>query len=232
MPLRLNTYFEDFLSLIYPHTCISCGDLLPKGRSDICPTCVYNLPKTKNHVIPVPQFAQKFDGIVKIDKVYVYSYFQKHGIVQKILHQLKYSDNQRIGETFGRYFGKDLSAEAELPPFGFIIPVPLHPKKLRQRGYNQSEAIGRGVSQALKVPQNLTTLYRKKHFNTQTKRNKIDRINIMSETFAVHDIDMIGKHILLVDDVLTTGATLIACTEQLLTLKPASISIAVLAGVK
>lgn len=232
MPLKLNTYFEDFISLIYPHTCISCGDLLPKGRSDICPTCVYNLPKTKNHVIPVPQFAQKFEGIVKIDKVYVYSYFQKQGIVQKILHELKYNDNEGIGVTFGRYFGKDLMTEASIPSFDFIIPVPLHPKKLKQRGYNQSEALGKGMAQALNAPLNLKLLYRKKHFNTQTKRNKIDRINIMSETFAVHDSSMQGMHLLLVDDVLTTGATLIACVEQLQKLNPASVSIAVLAGVK
>lgn len=228
----MNTYLEDFISLIYPHSCISCGDLLPKGRSDICPTCVYNLPKTKNHIIPVPQFIQKFEGIVKIDKVYVYSYFQKHGIVQKILHELKYNDNEGIGITFGRYFGNDLMTEASLPSFDFIIPVPLHPKKLKLRGYNQSEMLAKGMAQALKVPLNIELLYRKKHFKTQTKRNKIERINIMSETFAVLDISMLGRHLLLVDDVLTTGATLIACVEQLLKLKPASISIAVLAGVK
>ncbi len=230
--LKLKPYIEDFISLIYPHTCISCGDLLPKGTQDVCPKCLYNLPKTKNHIIPVPQFLQKFEGIVKVEKLYVYSYFQKQGIVQKILHELKYNDNPDIGMTFGRYFGKDLLTESEIPPFDLIIPVPLHPKKLKLRGYNQSEALANGLSQALNVPVNKNTLIRNRHQNTQTKRSKIERIKVMSETFGVTDSNIKGKHVLLVDDVLTTGATLISCVEQLHTLKPKSVSIAVLAGVK
>ena len=168
MPLSLKSYFEDFISLIYPHTCISCDNLLPKGSIDVCPSCLYNLPKTKNHIIPVPQFRQKFEGIVKVEKLYVYSYFQKHSIVQKILHQLKYADNPEIGETFGRYFGKDLISESKIPQFDIIVPVPLHPKKLKERGYNQSEMIARGMSRALQVDINCDILFRK-HQNSNQK---------------------------------------------------------------
>ena len=230
--MRIKTYFEDFLSLIYPVTCVSCGNLLPKSSPYVCPSCLYHLPKTKNHVVPVPQFAHKFEGIVKVDKVYVYSYFQKQGIVQKILHELKYNDNPEIGELFGKRFANDLKTDSEIRNFDMVIPVPLHPKKLKRRGYNQSEAIAIGMSQVLSAPVKCDLLFRKRHQETQTKRSKIERIKIMRETFDVVNTKLDGKHLLLVDDVLTTGATLISCVEKLQDLNPQSISIAVLAGVK
>lgn len=226
-------YLSDFLSLIYPNLCLGCETPLPKGSKYICPKCHYNLPKTNTYKLEDHSFNEKFAGIVPIEKVLVYAYFIKNGIMQHILHDLKYHDNQEIGQMIGRWFGHDLLLGGYADAFDLIIPVPLHVDKLKNRGYNQAACFGYGLSEALKAPVDENILLRSTNIETQTKKSKVKRILNVDGIFEVFDQSLLeGKRVLLVDDVLTTGSTLIACAEPLVAAKVKSLSIAVMAGVK
>ncbi len=226
-------YLSDFLSLIYPNLCLGCETPLPKGSKYICPKCHYNLPKTNTYKLEDHSFNEKFAGIVPIEIVLVYAYFIKNGIMQHILHDLKYHDNQEIGQMIGRWFGHDLLLGGYADAFDLIIPVPLHVDKLKNRGYNQAACFGYGLSEALKAPVDENILLRSTNIETQTKKSKVKRILNVDGIFEVFDQSLLeGKRVLLVDDVLTTGSTLIACAEPLVAAKVKSLSIAVMAGVK
>ena len=231
--MNVHNFFADFLSLIYPNLCLGCDHPLPKGSKYICPKCHYNLPKTNTYRLEENIFKQKFEGVVPIEHVLVYTYFIKGGIMQHVLHDLKYKDNQEVGIMMGRWFGHDLLLGGFADSFDLIIPVPLHPDKQKKRGYNQAAAYGLGLSEVLKVPQNENILLRSKNIDSQTRKSKVKRILNVDGIFEVPNIDLIkGKRILLVDDVLTTGSTLIACAEPLVKAEAFSVSISVMAGVK
>lgn len=230
--MNIHTFFEDFLSLIYPNICLGCDTPLPRGSKYICPACHYNLPKTNTHKLADHVFKDKFNGIVSVEHVLVYAYFIKGGIMQHILHDLKYNDNQEIGQMLGRWYGHDLLLGGFPDAFDLIVPVPLHPDKLRTRGYNQAFCFGEGLSEVLKIPVS-EELGRQKNIDSQTKKSKVRRIQNVEGIFQVIDPDSVkDKRVLLIDDVLTTGSTLIACAEPLLHAKVKSLSIAVMAGVK
>lgn len=230
--MHVQSIWNDFLSLIYPKLCLGCESPLPKGSKYICPKCHYNLPKTNNYKLSENIFKQKFEGIVPVDQVLVYAYFVKGGIMQQVLHELKYNDNQEIGEMFGRWFGHDLLLGGFADRFDVIVPVPLHPKKLQKRGFNQAAAFGRGLAEVLKAEQQEQALVKTKNIDSQTKKAKVSRIKRVEGIFEWNpEINLAGKSVLLVDDVLTTGSTLIASAEPLLKAEPKELSIAVMAGV-
>lgn len=231
--MNIRTYFTDFLSLIYPSLCLGCKQPLPKGSKYICPKCHYNLPKTNTYKLKDHIFKEKFEGVVPVEHVLVYTYFIKNGIMQQVLHDLKYNDNQEIGAMIGRWFGHDLLLGGFVDSFDLIIPVPLHPDKLKKRGYNQAAAFGSGLSEVLAVPQLEEGLVRNTNIESQTRKSKVRRIQNVDGIFQAADVSALkGARILLVDDVLTTGSTLIACAEPLINAKAKSVSIAVMAGVK
>lgn len=231
--MNIRTYFTDFLSLIYPSLCLGCKQPLPKGSKYICPKCHYNLPKTNTYQLKDHIFKEKFEGVVPVEHVLVYTYFIKNGIMQHVLHDLKYNDNQEIGAMIGRWFGHDLLLGGFADSFDMIIPVPLHPDKLKKRGYNQAAAFGSGLSEVLAVPQLEEGLVRNANIESQTRKSKVRRIQNVDGIFQAADVSALkGARILLVDDVLTTGSTLIACAEPLINAKAKSVSIAVMAGVK
>ena len=233
MKIHLEKYLTDFLSLLYPNLCIGCEDLLPKGSKFICPKCHYNLPKTNTHKVEISQFREKFEGIVSIRYLFVYCHFQKGGIVQKLLHELKYGNRPEIGELLGRWYGTDLIHSNPDPDFDLIVPVPLHSKRLKQRGYNQSLFFAQGLSDSLSVPVNAYDFFKTKNVSSQTQKSKVKRIKSVENSFGLRNEDAFkGKHLLLVDDVLTTGSTLISCAEVLLKAAPLSISIATIAAAK
>ena len=230
--MNVRTLFTDFLSLIYPNLCLGCDSPLPKGSKYICPKCHYNLPKTNTHRLEQHIFNEKFEGIVPVEHVLVYTYFIKGGIMQHILHDLKYNDNQEIGRMIGRWYGHDLLLGGFADAFDLIVPVPLHPEKLSKRGYNQAFCFGEGLSEVLKIPVE-ERLIRAKNIETQTRKSKVRRIQNVEGIFEVKEAKVLeGKRVLLIDDVLTTGSTLIACSEPLIQSRVKSLSICVMAGVK
>lgn len=231
--MHTSTYLEDFLSMLYPNVCIGCENLLPKGSKYICPKCQFDLPKTNNHEVPVPAFQDNFLGIVDVSDLYVYCYFRKGGLVQKLLHELKYNDAYELGVLIGNWYGKVLKPFMVDKHFDFIVPVPLHPSKFKKRGYNQSEAFGEGLSQVLGIEQDTNLLRRVKHLSTLTRMTKLSRIKEMEGVFECQDRqELKGKSVLLVDDVLTTGTTLIACIEAMNRAGIDLIAVATIAGVK
>lgn len=223
---------DDFISLFFPNTCVGCDDSLPRGTSFICPACQLNLPRTNNHEVEVPQFTQKFTGLIEFKHVLVYLHFQKEGIVQRLMHELKYNHRPELGQLLGRWYGAELKSSG-YDSFDCVVPVPLHKSKLRSRGYNQSESFADGLAEALGIECLPHVLERTRANETQTRKNRLERWQNVDDLFRPKTPEEIaGKHVLLVDDVLTTGSTLLASGEALLKAAPASISFGLLAAAK
>lgn len=229
----ISSYLSDFVSLFYPNLCVGCDETLPKGSDYLCPKCHYNLPKTRTHELEVPQFSEKFQGVIPIQHILIYLHFYKKGVTQKVLHQLKYGNQPQIGELIGKWYGYDLLEAGFENSFDLVVPVPIHKKRLKQRGYNQSEHFGIGIAEVLNITINTADLVKTKHVSSQTRKVKLDRIKNVENVFEVINPNTFeDKNLLLVDDLLTTGSTLIGCAEVLLKCKPKSISIATIGGAK
>ena len=208
---------NDFFNLIFPKICFACNGVLLKHEKTICTSCQYSLPKTNYHLDKENPLTRVFWGRVDVQNASAYYFFKKKGRVQNLLHQLKYKGAKEVGERIGELYGFDLLKSSWIESIDCIIPVPLNPKKLRKRGYNQSEYFAKGLSKSTKKDLETTILYRNKHSDTQTKKSRFNRWENVSEIFSVNNSEQIvGKHILLVDDVVTTGATIEACVNALL----------------
>jgi ComF family protein len=224
---------KDFISLFFPRVCLTCGDPLIKGLDELCVKCLIELPKTNNYLVSIPEFEMKFSGIIVLRHVLVYLFFQKRGIVQRLLHELKYNNKRELGIKLGAWYGKELAIGSFIDEFDLILPIPLHKTKLRSRGYNQSEAFSEGLAKSLSAPVNVTSLIRIEASETQTNKSRIERWKNVEGIFVVVKKEEIaGKRVLLVDDVLTTGSTLIAAATPLLEAGAASVSVALLAAAK
>ena len=222
--------FSDFFNLLYPDLCVVCGDNLLQNEHHICLKCLHEIPKTNYHLTVDNPIEKRFWGKVPIYRGTAFFFFQKGSSFQKLLHALKYKDLKQIGETLGKYAAADLLESPDFDSIDVIIPVPLHPKKYIKRGYNQSEWIGKGISQVLEKPQDITTLIRVRENTTQTKKSVFERYENTEGIFQISNKEsLIGKHVLLVDDVLTTGSTLEACVKALLSIEGVKVSIFTLA---
>jgi len=222
--------FSDFVDLIFPQYCLACLGYLEKGEVHLCTTCHYSLPKTDAQGLQSSILAQKFWGKVDIIHALAYLKFTKEGRVQRLLHQLKYSGHQEIGELLGRWYGYDLKESGYTKEFDLIVPVPLHKSKLKKRGYNQSDCVAKGLSEGLGVPWSADILVRAVATETQTKKKRLERWANVDNIFVINDTETVQqKHILLVDDVITTGATLEACAHQLYESGSKAVSIAAIA---
>ncbi len=221
---------DDFLSLIYPRVCASCGNTLYKNERVICTFCNYRLPKTNFHFEKNNPVSEIFWGRVNIESASAYYYFAKGSKIQHLIHQFKYKGKKEIGIFIGKQYGLDLIDSPQFNTVDVVIPVPLHKKKQKQRGYNQSEQFAIGISGSMKIDLDTRLLYRKIASQTQTKKSRFKRWQNVSEIFDVRQTDsLIGKHILLVDDVITTGSTLEACANALFKIPDVRISVAVIA---
>lgn len=221
---------REFIATIFPEICIGCAEALRYGEHQLCTQCRLALPQTDFHLRQDNELHQKFAGKIVLRYALSYLKFTKEGRVQKILHELKYNGNQEIGEMLGEWYGAILKDEQIHQDFDLILPVPLHLSKLRSRGYNQSDCFARGLSIGCEVAWSPDILIRRKATETQTRKSRFNRWLNVAEVFAVADGSQIaGKHILLVDDVMTTGATLEACLEVIVPHQPASVSIATIA---
>lgn len=221
MLAKVKNYAEDFLSLFFPELCCACGDHLVSNEHLLCTSCIYDLPYTHFHQQPLNPVARQFWGRIPVESAFAYLYFHKHGKVQNIIHHLKYKNKPLLGNLLGEMCGRDIKTGITAPSFDLIIPVPLHPDRLKSRGYNQSLCIAEGLSQALKVPLDNKTLCRSKATETQTHKSRFHRFENMVEVFTLMNAESLsGSHVLLVDDVITTGATLEACAIALLEKAP------------
>lgn len=203
---HLNAMFD----LIYPTICLSCERPLLKHEESLCTICIFSLPKTDFHQHTDNPVKRLFWGKAEIDGAASYFHFEKGGHVQHLIHQFKYKGFKEIGTEIGKHYGLELK---KAPPFNtadVIIPVPLHKSKLKKRGYNQSELFAAGLSQTMGIPVDATSLYRVKATETQTRKTRYERFTNVETIFMLRE-SINGKHVLLVDDVVTTGSTLEAC---------------------
>lgn len=222
--------FNDFVSLIYPNYCLACQGSLFSGEHLFCTKCLLELPRTDYHLDLNNIFYRKMAGRVPVKYVMAYLKFYKGNIVQGILHSLKYKNHPEIGVALGRVYGQ-LIASSYIDKFDIIVSVPLHKTRKRKRGYNQSEEFGKGLAEVLRIPCVDDVAVRKVKTETQTKKTKLKRWHNVSEVFEIVKPDqIINKRVLLVDDVITTGATLEACARALIESQCREVSIACIAA--
>jgi ComF family protein len=225
----MKNIFEDFAGLFYPPLCITCNRKLVTQEKFICLHCLHDLPRTQFHSDPDNKIAQLFWGRARVDNATAWLYFRKGSRYQKLVHYLKYKGLKEIGEEMGKLFGREL-INTPFQEIDVVVPVPLHPRKLKQRGYNQSEWISKGIAFSLNKPLKVNNLTRNIFTNTQTRKNRFERWQNVEGIFSVCDLSQIAqKHILVVDDVVTTGSTLEAAVVALLQAGAAKVSIATLA---
>ena len=222
--------FSQIINLIYPPLCFACNrNHLQKGQS-LCVSCEYKITATQYHLMPENPVAERFYGRVNLAKAATAFSFVKGGLLQDLIHSLKYDDKPEIGQELGRIYGAILREDDYWKSIDFIVPVPLHPKKKHLRGYNQAEMWGFGIADSLGVPLRNDVLIRTDYTESQTKKSRSERFKNVENVFAVSNPDVIrGKKLLLVDDVLTTGATIEACALTLFAAADVEISVVCIA---
>jgi ComF family protein len=225
------TIWDDFLSLFFPRLCVACKAPLVKGEEHICLKCLCDLPHADLFMSTDNPVAKLFAGMC-VDYATAFLHFEKKNKVQRLIHSLKYYGNKQLAYTLGRHAAMALQSHPVCQSLDFLIPVPLHPKRKRARGYNQSEWICRGLSSILHVEVHTTALQRQIKTNTQTKKTIYERRTSMQDVFAPADVENLrGRRVLLVDDVVTSGSTLSACAEVLLSVPDVHVNILALAAV-
>jgi ComF family protein len=222
--------FKDIFHLFFPDICFCCDKVLTTNEKSICITCRHELPET-NYTFQKDNPLEKiFYGRTKIEAATSLLFFHKKGIVQKLIHNLKYKGHQEIGILLGEWLGEDLKKSHRYANIDYIIPVPLHKKRLKERGYNQVEKFGITLSKALEKPYINDVLIRRGSRESQTKKRRTERFSNTNELFYLTNAQTFeNKHILILDDIITTGATIDSCANELLKTKNIKISVAVMA---
>lgn len=228
--VSIKQLFGDAFHLFFPHHCLGCGsDLLPES-SLLCLHCISRLPHTGYERLENNPVENIFRGRVVLKAATSQFYFSKGQLVQQLIHQLKYKGNKEAGEWMGVLMGRSLLQSSRFTNIDYIIPLPLYADKEFKRGFNQAEILSNGISQAMGIPVLTKNVIRRRHTDTQTKKHRAERWENVEGSFAVKKpATLQGKNILLVDDVITTGATLEACTQCLLEVPGIQVSLATVA---
>ena len=229
-PFSLSTWWTALTHLFYPELCVACSQAIPALNSCFCMKCRVRLMRSDMHLVPENEFTRRFWGRIRLQTAAAMYYFAKKSPIQRALHRLKYKNQPDVGLKIGREFGRLLAASDLFRPVDAIVAVPLHPKKERLRGYNQSAMFARGLSEGMDRPFLTQALVRKAFTVSQTRKRRMERFENVETVFAVKDAHLLeGRHVLLVDDVLTTGATLEACGQVLLQVPGLRLSMATIA---
>lgn len=219
---------DSFIDVFYPKTCLICSNSLYLSENHICVACAYDLPYIVQSEIVLQNLQKLFWGRVKVENVFSLLNYQKGNQVQRLLHLLKYQQRTKLGAYYGEILGELLPKDLGID---LIIPVPLHAKKLHQRGFNQSSTIAKGISTVIQIPVDEKVMVRNSYNLSQTKFTKYERWdNVRSIFTVVNEKKLHNKHVLLIDDVLTTGATIEACAKELVKIENCTVSIATLAA--
>jgi len=196
----------------------------------ICTKCLYHLPRTNFHVHESNPVSRTFWGRVELNAATSYLFFSKQGKTQRLMHNLKYRGKKQVGIYLGKQFGKELLKSDFYKSVQVVIPVPMHPKKQQKRGYNQSDLIAEGIALAMNAELQTNNLVKVLNTSSQTKKSRYKRWENVKDVFQVRDEVLLkNKHVLLVDDVITTGATIEACAHRLANIEGVTISVASLA---
>ncbi|MEO6404240.1 MAG: phosphoribosyltransferase family protein [Ferruginibacter sp.] len=226
----LNKILLDAIHLFYPSVCLGCGSDTIINKQLLCLNCINALPHTGYASLQGNALEKIFTGRLPVSAAHSEFYFSKGKLVQHLIHELKYKSNKDIGHYMGEMMGKTLLQSGRFSKIDYLVPLPLFPEKEFKRGYNQSEIICNGLSAVMNIPVLKNNVLRKHATETQTRKHRAERWENVAESFLVkHPEKITGKHILLVDDVVTTGATLEACGQVILKAQPASLSFACLA---
>ena len=224
------SYFKDLIALFFPELCTACGRSLYRNERIICTNCIYHLPITNFHNDPDNKMARQLWGRFPFVQAIAFLYFRKGNRIQNLMHQLKYKKSPETSSRLGELYAYELKRSITYKPADLIIPVPLHPAKFRKRGYNQSECIAKGLSSILSIPVSTANLVRLENTETQTKKSRYARYENLINAFHILDTsEFINKHVMLIDDVMTTGATLEACSMLLQKIEGVEISICTIA---
>jgi ComF family protein len=227
----LKEILRDFISLLYPRYCFACENALVHGEDGVCTHCISEMPRTDYHINRSNAFFFKLQGRVKVNHVMAFFKFVKQSRVQNLIHSLKYRNHPEIGIVLGRVYGHELANVGLDSSFDIILSVPLHESRKAARGYNQSYEFAKGLSEVLEIPAQDDLIKRIHKTKTQTSKTRLKRWKNVDEVFQVPSPEKIAnKRILLVDDVITTGATIEACANALEKCNPQSISIACIAA--
>jgi ComF family protein len=222
--------FYYLTELLFPNLCVVCGDKLIEQEQWICLHCLHHIPRTNFHLEADNPVSRLFYGRVPIEFATSFFFFSKGSKYQALLHNLKYKGMKELGSEIGKHFGINLAQSPDFMSVDLVCPVPLHPSKEKKRGYNQSWWIASGMAQQMQKPLSDNNLKRITATETQTRKSRFARWQNVEGIFDLTDpAAFSGKHILLVDDVVTTGSTLEACTQTILSKANARVSIATLA---
>jgi ComF family protein len=220
---------EATLHLLFPHVCEGCGSDVLQKEHELCLRCLSSLPQTNFHLHTNNPIERLFIGRIPLMVATAQFYFTKESLMQRLMHSFKYKSNKELGLYLGNLMGQALTASNRFNSIEALVPLPLFPSKEKRRGYNQATILCQGIAQVIGKPVLKNAISRNQHTETQTKKNRVERWQNMEGRFELKDAASIeDKHILLVDDVVTTGATLEACARELLQAQNTQLSIATL----
>lgn len=228
--IRIKEIMADAMHLFYPHICTGCGSDLLSKNDLLCLDCIKELPHTNFACYENNPIEKVFTGRIRISAAHSEFYFSKGQLIQQLIHQLKYKSNIDIGIYLGEIMGNTLVRSKRFSQIDYLIPLPLYPDKEARRGYNQAGVICSGIYNSTNIPVMTGNVIRRRPTETQTRKHRVERWQNVEGSFIINDAgSLAGKHVLLVDDVITTGATLEACGQVILQVPGSSVSLCSLA---